>query len=211
MPKPLENRDDSLAYSLALCDLFKEVMQGYTQDLIDSKTTVKQWHSSMSDSLKTLIGLQAITGKSTDPGSVDWNQVEKRLADQNSYLDSFALEVTQAIEDENDITGILYRAGLYADASKAQFWASFSPVEMPAYPGDSNQECGANCMCEWEFTYKSPNQIECMWVVNDDNPCDDCTDHGEYWNPITVKIGSHGEITITDDSGQPVEPDTLGD
>lgn len=199
MPTALKNKKHYLDYSYALVNTFKQVFKEHTQNLVDKKVSIDAWHSDMKDSLKTLIGLQTITGQANDPELVDWKKANNRLNVQYAYLDQFSKDLTQAIEDDQDITAFLFRSGLYAEASKSAFWESYSPVELPNYPGDGETECGASCLCEWIFEFEN-GELKATWLNNDDKPCEGCSQHAEDFNPLVFKLTPE-QIQIQDDSG----------
>jgi hypothetical protein len=122
-------------------------------------------------------------------GVKDSQIVSKMLTQQWQYLYQFQQDLNAG---KLSLLQAQARARMYLESATQAFERGQSEAwdmdALPAYPGDGQTACHANCRCHWKIE-ETDKDFECTWVLGDAEHCDDCVNNATQWAPyIAAKI-----------------------
>ena len=166
----------------------KSQMDALTRKLLDRQINVQQWVLDMRQQVKeTYINEYMLArGGRNNMTQADWGRVGRMLKDQYKYIDGFARDI-----DSGKVSGgqIRTRARMYVDSATQAFERakseSLGMPRLPAYPGDGQSQCRANCQCSWDIT-EFEDRWEAVWHLGVAEHCPDCVANSERWAPLVI-------------------------
>lgn len=170
----------------AYIDKQKERIAGITDRLVDGDTNVQQWVLEMRKEIKTtyITEYSASRGGVKNVTQAEWGRAGQLLRKQYEYLDKFAQDIATGKLSPGQIDA---RAKLYIE-SASQIYER-GKVEntgiptLPAYPGDGQTICRANCRCHWRIT-QTEGEWLATWELGAAEHCPDCVTNAGRWNPL---------------------------
>lgn len=163
-------------------------MDGLTRRLVDKQINVQQWTLEMRQQVKdTYINEYMLArGGRNNMTQADWGRVGAMLKEQYRYVDGFARDI-----DAGKVSGgqIRTRARMYVDSATQAFerakTESRGMPRLPAYPGDGQTQCRANCRCAWDIV-DAEDHWEATWSLGVSEHCQDCVANAGRWNPLII-------------------------
>ncbi len=159
------------------------------QQLADGEISLGRWMLDMEVRIKQAYTDQYIlaVGGRNNMTQADWGRVGSMVKEQYGYLEKFA---TEAQAGKLSPAQIKARSRMYMDSSTQAFErgnaASRGMPGLPAYPGDGQTVCRANCKCHWEIE-DAESGWDCTWSLGDAEHCPDCEENAGKWNPLHVE------------------------
>lgn len=173
----------------AFTDARKGAVQGMAGQLVSGELTLGQWETAVRGEIRTVFVDLAALGRGgrnmMEPA--DWGRVGSQVKAQYGFLSGFSREIAAGELSEAQVAA---RSGLYVESGTQAYEraraTSFGAPDLPEYPGDGNQICGANCRCSWELV-ETEGGLEATWVVaGDEASCESCVGNGERWSPLVL-------------------------
>ena len=166
----------------------KADVDGVTRRLLNHSTNLQQWTLDMRAQVKdTYINEYMLArGGRNNMTQSDWGRVGGMLKKQYQHLDNFARDI-----DAGKVSGgqIRTRARMYVDSATQAFerakTESLGLPVLPAYPGDGQTVCRANCQCHWDIQDRG-DHWDATWVLGVAEHCPDCVDNSRQYAPLVV-------------------------
>ncbi len=156
--------------------------------LANGDIDIQRWTLDMRSSIKdAFIDEYCLAfGGRNNMTQANWGQLGHMLRDQYGYLQRFAGDIQAGKMSEGQIK---VRSEMYIDAATQAYERGHSEglglPRLPAYPGDGQTQCRANCQCAWDIQ-DSGNQWDCTWKLGVAEHCPDCVDNSQRWAPLVV-------------------------
>jgi hypothetical protein len=155
-------------------------------DLAGGKLTLNEWLLQMRKIIKEayIAEYSLAVGGIGNLTQSDYGRIGAMLKKQYQYLQNFAEDIAKGNLSQAQIA---YRAKMYIDSSTQAFERANAIIQgvphLPAYPGDGQTACRANCRCHWEIE-KTDGGYNCYWRLGVAEHCDDCVANAAAWNPL---------------------------
>jgi hypothetical protein len=173
-------------------DAYLDSKKMQTGELIDrlyrGEITSNQWALEMRQLVKeTYINeYLAAHGGVESMTQADWGRLGHMLRDQYAYLDKFQADLNAGKMTAGQAK---VRAGMYIESASQAFEKGKADargvLSLPAYPGDGQTVCKANCRCHWQIA-ETDTGWDCTWVLGQAEHCPDCVDNAAKWSPLEV-------------------------
>lgn len=167
-------------------DAQKERIDTITDRLVAGDTNVQQWVLEMRKAIKDtyITEYSASRGGVNNVTQAEWGRTGQQLRQQYEYLNKFAQDVIDGKLSPGQINA---RAKLYIE-SASQIYER-GKVEntgipaLPAYPGDGQTVCRANCRCHWRIV-ETDAEWQATWKLGAAEHCPDCVVNAGRWAPL---------------------------
>jgi hypothetical protein len=178
--------------AVTLRDFYIETKKGdmdkLSRQLIDKRINLQQWTLEMRAQVKdTFINEYMLArGGRRNMTQADWGRVGAMLKKQYQFIDGFARDV-----NAGKVSGgqIQTRARMYVDSGTQAFerakTESLGMPVLPAYPGDGQTICRANCQCHWNIQEEADHWAA-TWQLGVAEHCRDCIDNSQRWAPLVI-------------------------
>ncbi len=159
-----------------------------TDRLLRGEITSNQWNLEMRQLTKTtyINEYLAAHGGVNSMTQSDWGRLGQQLRTQYGYLDKFQADLNAGKMTAGQAK---VRAGMYIESGSQAFEKGKAAARglpmLPAYPGDGQTQCHANCRCHWDIA-NTDTGWDCTWVLGDAEHCPDCVANAGRWNPLEV-------------------------
>lgn len=179
--------------AVTLRDFFIEAAKGdmdkLTRRLLNHNIDLQQWVLEMRTQSKTAYINEYLLarGGQNNMTQADWGRLGGLLKRQYEYIDNFARDI-----DAGKVSGgqIRTRARMYIDSATQAFERakaqSLGIPSLPAYPGDGQTVCRANCQCHWNIV-DAEDHWNATWQLGVAEHCLDCVDNSQRWAPLRVE------------------------
>lgn len=163
-------------------------MDALSRRLINGDINVQQWVLEMRQQVKDTFINEYMLGRGgrNNMTQADWGRVGRMLRDQYQYAEGFARDIDAGKVSAGQIRT---RARMYVDSGTQAFERAKAESQgippLPAYPGDGQTICRANCQCHWECSDEGDHWA-CTWVLGEAEHCPDCVDNAERWAPLEI-------------------------
>ena len=162
---------------------------GLITDLFDGKINQQQWTLNAREQIKHTFLAQYMLGRG-GRGSMtqaDWGRCGAMLKKQYQFLQNFEQDL---IDGKLSEAQAKVRLGMYFKASTQAYeqgkaYAQGLP-RLPAYPGDGQTICRANCACHWDVE-ETEDEWLASWVLGAAEHCPDCLTNADKWNPYRIQ------------------------
>jgi len=174
-------RDEFLANRMS-------IVNNLADQLATGKISVQQWVLNMRSEIKIayMTEYELGIGGRNMMTFADFGRVGGQLKNQYQYLNNFAAEISQG---KLSPAQIQMRSRMYIDSATQSFErarsASMGMPRLPAYPGDGQTACRANCKCNWKIVERTVGW-DCYWQLGVAEHCDDCVSNASRWNPLYI-------------------------
>ena len=166
----------------------KADMDALSRRLLNHDVNLQQWVLEMRQQIKETYSNEYMLarGGRNNMTQADWGRVGAMVKRQYRYADGFARDI-----DAGKVSGgqIRTRARMYVDSATQAFerakTESLGLPVLPAYPGDGQTVCRANCQCHWEIADVG-DHWEATWQLGVAEHCPDCVQNAEQWAPLVV-------------------------
>lgn len=147
------------------------------QWVLEMRTAIKDAY--ISEYMLARGGIDAMTQS-------DWGRLGQMIRGQYGYLQNFATDIQNG---KLSVEQVAMRARMYMD-SATQAYEKANAIShglpgLPAYPGDGQTVCRANCKCEWRYE-ETETEWLCFWDLGDAEHCPDCESNASRWNPLVI-------------------------
>lgn len=166
----------------------KSDMDTLSRRFINHDIDLQQWVLEMRRQVKdTFINEYMLArGGRNNMTFADWGRVGAMLKKQYQYAAGFARDI-----DSGKMSGgqIRTRARMYIDSATQAFERAKSESlglpTLPAYPGDGQTVCRANCQCSWDIKDQG-DHWDATWVLGVAEHCPDCVENADRWAPLVI-------------------------
>ena len=178
----VEARDEFVEYLKAESD-------SYVQRLAEGQN-IGRWQLDMEERIRQayIDEYTMAVGGRNNMTQADWGRVGEMIKEQDRYLNKFAIEVRAGNLSDAQIKA---RSRMYMDSATQAYErgraAAMGLPPLPAYPGDGQTVCKANCKCHWEIEPIEGDGWDCTWSLGDAEHCPDCVENAQKWNPLHVE------------------------
>jgi len=167
----------------------KSEMDALSRRLVDKEINLAQWTLEMRQQVKdTYINEYMLArGGRNNMTQADWGRIGAMVKKQYQFVDNFARDI-----DAGKVSGgqIQTRARMYVDSGTQAFerakTESLGLPPLPAYPGDGQTVCRANCQCAWDIQ-DNGDHWAATWQLGIAEHCPDCVSNSERWNPLVIQ------------------------
>jgi len=163
-------------------------------DLFEQRIDHQQWTLQARQTVKQQFIAQYMLGRGGRAAMTqsDWGRVGAMLKQQYQYLQRFEQDL---IDGKLTEAQARVRLQMYIkDATQAHERAlavAKGVPQLPAYPGDGQTVCKANCQCHWSYE-ETENEWLCTWTLGAAEHCPDCLANASKWNPLRIAKQSMG-------------------
>jgi len=167
----------------------KGEMDSLTRRLVDKQINLQQWTLEMRNQVKdTFINEYMLArGGRQNMTQADWGRVGAMLKKQYNFAEGFAKDIDAGKVSAGQIQT---RARMYVDSATQAFERAKSESlglpPLPAYPGDGQTICRANCQCSWDIV-DAEDHWEATWMLGIAEHCPDCMTNAEQWAPLRIE------------------------
>ena len=194
-----QSQNDTPGYEIDenKCKIMASCLSDYQIDVLvviggdgtlQSTAMFQQWVLEMRQQIKETYSNEYMLarGGRNNMTQADWGRVGAMVKRQYRYADGFARDI-----DAGKVSGgqIRTRARMYVDSATQAFerakTESLGLPVLPAYPGDGQTVCRANCQCHWEIADVG-DHWEATWQLGVAEHCPDCVQNAEQWAPLVV-------------------------
>lgn len=173
-------------------DRARGLTDGLTQQMYDGKLRSGQWAVQMRQTVRATYIDQyaAARGGIGNLGPADLKALSGMLNKQWDYLLQFQQDLNAG---KLSLGQAQARARMYVESASQAFergkTASYGMPDLPAYPGDGQTVCRANCRCHWQIEDVG-NAWACSWKLGAAEHCPDCIGNAGHWNPLMLTKGA---------------------
>ena len=186
----------SASQMLGLRDQFVDAMKGKTDALVSrvatGDLTAQQWSLEMRKTIKQSYIDQYVLARGGRQNMTqrDWGIIGNMTRRQYEYLDGLERDIRDGKLSEAQARA---RARMYIESSTQAYERGATEgrgiPRLPAYPGDGQTQCRANCRCHWSIE-DLVDAWACTWVLGIAEHCPDCVANASRWAPLMMpKMG----------------------
>lgn len=157
-------------------------------DVFAKRIDHQQWTLQARQTIKQTFIAQYMLGRGGRAAmtQADWGRLGAMLKGQYQYLQRFEQDL---IDGKITEAQARIRLKMYLQASTQAHELALSIAKgvprLPAYPGDGQTVCKAQCKCHWEYE-ETEDRWLCTWTLGAAEHCPDCLVNAGKWNPLTV-------------------------
>lgn len=177
---------------LGLRDQFTDAMKGKTDSLVarvaNGDLTAQQWSLEMRKTIKqSYIDQYTLArGGRQNMTQRDWGIVGNMTRRQYEFLEGLERDIR---DGKLSVAQAQARARMYIESSTQAYERGMTEgrgiPRLPAYPGDGQTQCRANCRCHWQIEDVG-DMWSCTWTLGHAEHCDGCVANAAQWAPLLV-------------------------
>jgi hypothetical protein len=168
------------------------VQQGKTDDLVADlfarRISHQEWTLAARQQIKDAFISQYLLGRGGRAAmtQADWGRLGGILKQQYQYLQRFEQDLIDGklTEAQARVRLQMYIKDSIQAHERALATAKGVP-QLPAYPGDGQTVCKANCACHWEYE-ETEDEWLATWALGAAEHCPDCLENAAKWSPLRV-------------------------
>jgi len=175
--------------------LQKGVTDDLVADLFARRISHQEWTFRARQRIKETFIAEYMLGRGGRAAmtQADWGRVGAMLKTQYQFLQRFEQDL---IDGKLTEAQARVRLRMYLNDSRQAYERALSEAmgvpRLPAYPGDGQTRCKANCQCHWAYE-DTEDEWLVSWTLGSAEHCEDCLANAAKWNPLRVpKQGAVG-------------------
>lgn len=177
---------------LGLRDQFVDAMKAKSDALVHrlaaGDISSQQWVLEMRKQIKTTYIDEYVLARGGRQNMTqrDWGIIGHMTRDQYGYLSKLEQDLRDGKLSEAQASA---RARMYIESGTQAYERGRSEglgmPRLPAYPGDGQTICRANCRCNWHIEDVG-NAWSCTWTLGHAEHCEDCVTNAARWAPLMI-------------------------